>query len=201
LVNFKPLGIYVFRPFGNLVVIWYIFQRFGIFHRQKSGNPDDNKRHFVRERPFSAVRANIIETRVARWHNFLTKKSILCRFWWVLQSKMLVYLMAIWSISRPFGKFCGNLVHFVAIWYILWRFGTFCCDLVHFVAIWYILLQFGTFCGNLVHFMVIWYIFSRSGILYHEKSGNPDRNPKRSSDTCFKHNSDVAQLPTSFTLA
>jgi hypothetical protein len=39
--------------------------------------------------------------------------------------------------------------------------------LVHLICIWNILLQF----GNLV---VSWYIFSPFGILYQEKSGNPD---------------------------
>jgi hypothetical protein len=43
----------------------------------------------------------------------------------------------------------------------------------------------GIFYGQLVHFtvfccilwtLVIWYIFSRFGILYEEKSGNPDRD-------------------------
>jgi hypothetical protein len=42
------------------------------------------------------------------------------------------------------------------------------------MAIWYILWSFGTFCGHLVHFVVTWYIFSHFGILYQEKSGNPD---------------------------
>jgi hypothetical protein len=36
----------------------------------------------------------------------------------------------------------------------------------HITAIGYILWQFGIFCGRLV-------IFSRFGILYQEKSGNP----------------------------
>jgi hypothetical protein len=31
----------------------------------------------------------------------------------------------------------------------------------------------GIFYGQLVYFMVIWYIFSRFGVLYQEKSGNP----------------------------
>jgi hypothetical protein len=30
------------------------------------------------------------------------------------------------------------------------------------------------FYGHLVHFVVIWYIFTRFGMLYREKSGNPD---------------------------
>jgi hypothetical protein len=30
---------YILLPFGNLVVVWYIFPRFGIFYQQKSGNP------------------------------------------------------------------------------------------------------------------------------------------------------------------
>jgi hypothetical protein len=29
-------------PFGNFVVIWYIFPRFGILCQEKSGNPAEN---------------------------------------------------------------------------------------------------------------------------------------------------------------
>jgi hypothetical protein len=43
----------------------------------------------------------------------------LCR---VLQWKVVVYFMAVWSIVRPFGIFCGHLVYFAAIRYIS-RFG------------------------------------------------------------------------------
>jgi hypothetical protein len=31
---------YILWPFGNLVVIWYIFTRFGILYHLNSGNPD-----------------------------------------------------------------------------------------------------------------------------------------------------------------
>jgi hypothetical protein len=30
---------YILWPFGSLVAIWYIFPKFGIFRREKSGNP------------------------------------------------------------------------------------------------------------------------------------------------------------------
>jgi hypothetical protein len=30
---------YILWSFGNVVVIWYIFCRFGILHKEKSGNP------------------------------------------------------------------------------------------------------------------------------------------------------------------
>jgi hypothetical protein len=30
---------YILWPFGNVVVIWYIFPRFGILRQEKSGNP------------------------------------------------------------------------------------------------------------------------------------------------------------------
>jgi hypothetical protein len=36
---------------------------------------------------------------------------------------MLVYFMAIWSILRSFGLFCGHLVYVEVIWYIFPRFG------------------------------------------------------------------------------
>jgi hypothetical protein len=52
-------------------------------------------------------------------------------------------------------------------WYILWPFGVFYCHLVYFVAIWYIVWQFGICNGHLIY-------FSRFGMLYQEKSGNPE---------------------------
>jgi hypothetical protein len=50
---------------------------------------------------------------------FIPKIPILGKFWRVLQWKMLVYFMAIWSILRPF------FVYFTALWYIFWPFGKF----------------------------------------------------------------------------
>jgi hypothetical protein len=49
---------------------------------------------------------------------FQTKSPNLGKFWRVFQWKMLVYFMAIWSISMPFGLFHGHLVYLMAIWYI-----------------------------------------------------------------------------------
>jgi hypothetical protein len=49
--------------------------------------------------------------------------------------------------------------------------GIFYVHVVYFTAIWYTLWTFGIFCGNLVYFVVY---FSRFGMLYKEKSGNPD---------------------------
>jgi hypothetical protein len=49
------------------------------------------------------------------------------------------------------------------------RFGKFCR----------VLQDTYVFYGHLVYFMVIWYIcwsFSRFGMLFQEKSGNPDSN-------------------------
>jgi hypothetical protein len=40
---------YMLRPISNLVVIWYIFPRFGILYREKSGNPSSDLACF----PFS----------------------------------------------------------------------------------------------------------------------------------------------------
>jgi hypothetical protein len=45
--------------------------------------------------------------------------------------------------------------------------------LVYFKAIWSTLRPSGIFCGDLAYFLVIWYIFSRFGMMYHGKSGNP----------------------------
>jgi hypothetical protein len=35
----------------------------------------------------------------------------------------------------------------------------------------------GLFYGHLVYFMLIWYNYSNFGMLYQEKSGNPDSKP------------------------
>jgi hypothetical protein len=78
---------------------------------------------------------------------FQNKNPDLGKFRSALQWKMLVYYLAIWSILRLFGIFCGH-------WYILRSFGK--C----------ILWPFGSFYGHLVH-------FSSFGVLYQEKSGNP----------------------------
>jgi hypothetical protein len=55
---------------------------------------------------------------------FRTKNPNFGIFWRVLQWKLLVYFMAIWSIFRPF-------------WYILWRLGIFCNHLVIFPVLVY----------------------------------------------------------------
>jgi hypothetical protein len=38
---------YILWPFGNVVVIWYIFPRFGILRQELSGNPGLNKRNIT----------------------------------------------------------------------------------------------------------------------------------------------------------
>jgi hypothetical protein len=43
---------------------------------------------------------------------FRTKGSYLGNFWRVLQWKMLVYFMTIWSYLPPFGILCGHLIYF-----------------------------------------------------------------------------------------
>jgi hypothetical protein len=46
------------------------------------------------------------------------------------------------------------------------------------MVIWSILRPFGVFYDHLVHFVFIWYIFPAFGIMYQEKSGNPDLKSK-----------------------
>jgi hypothetical protein len=78
----------------------------------------------------------------------------------------------LWPLGKyilwPFGIFFGYLIYFMAIWYILWPFGIFCGHLVYFWL-------FGIFYGHLVYFRLFTYVvyFSRFGLLYQEKSGNP----------------------------
>jgi hypothetical protein len=51
--------------------------------------------------------------------------------------------------------------------------------LLYIMAIWNILQTFGKFYDHLEHFVFIWCIFAGFGIVYQEKSGNPDSNPYR----------------------
>jgi hypothetical protein len=46
---------------------------------------------------------------------FQTKNPTLGKFWRDLQWKILVKIMAIWSLLRPFGIFCAHLVYFMVI--------------------------------------------------------------------------------------
>jgi hypothetical protein len=65
------------------------------------------------------------------------------------------------------------LEYFTSLWNILRH-------LVYFVAFWYILWPFGIFCGHLVYVFYDYLVyFSRFGILYQEKSGNPAVKPVR----------------------
>jgi hypothetical protein len=54
---------------------------------------------------------------------FQTKNPNLGKFWMFLQWKILVKLLTIWYILRPFEICYGHLVYFVVIWYIFPRFG------------------------------------------------------------------------------
>jgi hypothetical protein len=45
---------------------------------------------------------------------------------------------------------------------------------IYLMAMWNILRTFEKFYDHLVHFVLIWNIFSGFGIMYREKSGNPD---------------------------
>jgi hypothetical protein len=54
---------------------------------------------------------------------FQTKNRNLGKFLRVLQWKMMVYLIDIGSILRPFYTFYDHLVYFVGMWYIFPRFG------------------------------------------------------------------------------
>jgi hypothetical protein len=68
--------------------------------------------------------------------------------------------VARWHFFKPKNPNLGKF------WRVLqWKI------LVYFMAIWYILWPFGIF-------MFIWYQFSRFGILYQEKSGNPVHESK-----------------------
>jgi hypothetical protein len=55
---------------------------------------------------------------------FQTQIPVLGKFWMVLERKVLVYFMALWSVLWLFGIFYGHLVYFGLVSYIfLPRFG------------------------------------------------------------------------------
>jgi hypothetical protein len=54
------------------------------------------------------------------------------------------------------------------VWKILESLG------IENIGILKFLWPFGIFYNNLVYFVIVWYILIRFGMLYHEKSGNPD---------------------------
>jgi hypothetical protein len=54
---------------------------------------------------------------------FQTKNANLGKFWRVLQWKILVSFMTIWSVLWPLEIFHGHLVYFVVIGFIFTRFG------------------------------------------------------------------------------
>jgi hypothetical protein len=66
----------------------------------------------------------------------------------------------------------------VSYWYILYPFGQ---SSGHLVYIFY---------GTLVLFVVIWYIFFRFGMMYDEKSGNPDAQKP----TTYSYNASVVKI-------
>jgi hypothetical protein len=64
----------------------------------------------------------------------------------------------------PDGIFSNQKTNLAIFWWVLqWKV------LVYFMAIWNILLPFAIF----YVWLQIWFIFSRFGMLYQEKSGNP----------------------------
>jgi hypothetical protein len=54
---------------------------------------------------------------------FHTKNRHLGIFSWSLEWKILICIMVIWNILRPFSIFYVHLVYFIVNWYMLSRFG------------------------------------------------------------------------------
>jgi hypothetical protein len=64
LEHYTAFGTYIFCPIGNLVVIWYMFPRFGILCQEKSGNPcpglDHNAENVDEPKFFSIICVRMI---------------------------------------------------------------------------------------------------------------------------------------------
>jgi hypothetical protein len=101
--------------------------------------------------------------------SFVKSASIACssiefalrRIWIKISSGFQGCQMAYFQTKNPYlGKFW---------WVLQWK------KLVNFRAMWSVLRPLGIFCGHSVYFTVIMKVyFSRFGMLYPEKSGNPD---------------------------
>jgi hypothetical protein len=91
-----------------------------------------------------------------KWHERLSNTSSNTNF-------CIFFRVARWFVFKTKNP---NLVKF---WRILqWKM------MVYFMGTWSISPSFVIFYGHLESCVVIWYIFSRFGILYQDKSGNPD---------------------------
>jgi hypothetical protein len=115
---------------------------------------------------------------------FQNKNPNLGQFRKVLHWKMLVYFMAIWSISR--GTFYSHLVYFYQFGYIFTSLGIFLPVWVYFYQFGYIFTSLGIFLPVWVYFYQFGYIFTsfgisftRFGMLYQDISGNPGSQPCR----------------------
>jgi hypothetical protein len=135
-----------------------------------SGNPFRKLHYWTNEIKIQMYGCKMVSdgygVRIAKRRHFLPGLPDVCfsnqnlgKFWRVLQSKMLVNCVAIWSMSRPFGRyilcpfsiFYAHLVYFMAIWYILCSFDKFMslwynlCSFDKFMALWHILCSFDIF--------------------------------------------------------
>jgi hypothetical protein len=93
------------------------------FENMPSGNPGP-KVIFLAFR--SGLSAPVCSRQGCQMVYFQTKNPFFGKFWRVLQLKMLLYFMAIWSYP------------FKSIWYTLWPFGMFYGYLVYFSPFWYV---------------------------------------------------------------
>jgi hypothetical protein len=75
------------------------------------------------EANFGGKKFQRMKLRVARWHIFEPKIPNWVNFGGSAMEDVGIYLMAIWSVLRLFGIFCGHLVCFMVIWFSFSRFG------------------------------------------------------------------------------
>jgi hypothetical protein len=110
---------YILRPFGNVVVICYIFPHFGTYNvSRKIWQPWSEWVDWlqVKGKPVFCNRFNYFEQlQGCQMLHFQTKNPNLGTFWWVLQWKMLEYFIFIRYILQQFGIFYGHLVYFLVI--------------------------------------------------------------------------------------
>jgi hypothetical protein len=80
----RPFGIF-YGHFGNVVIIWYIFHRFGVLCQEKSGNPAQQQQ----QQRFFVVGVLLPETRVTARRQFTANIFSSQLFKWMKSTKRL----------------------------------------------------------------------------------------------------------------
>jgi hypothetical protein len=147
-LQWKMFGIYrailsILRPNGifyvhlvHFVVMWYIFTRFGMLYREKSGNPVSNQKKVAFPSDGTKRKKELLKMNKFCRHGYVRQRGLLMTLlyflglpdgifsyenpnlgilWRVLEWKVLVYFIALWYILRSLDKFDVHLEYFLSV--------------------------------------------------------------------------------------